>query len=446
MRRALLIAALLVLVAPAPAHAGALIDRAVAGPAERQRLRRPGRRSDAHRRPGRRAARPDRRASAPARCTSSSRRGRSRTRQAATAAGALREIGNTLDQRGTYVIVAGRNIRALASADVMPTGEAGELADGGDRGARRGDLDAILLDLTDRVGAERNGGGDDGGGVPRRGDRARRRGRRRRRCAAALAPPTAGARGGGVRGRAPQRARRPGRARRRHPRARPRRRDAGHRSGRPLRLRARRPALHRGGRALGGGAAARAISRRSAEALEEGRWAMASAKARMAGEEPPERRPPCFFDPRHGPSTRDVLWSPPYGQPREVPACEADALRVEQGEEPAPREIEWGGRRVPYWQAGAAYAPYAGGYFGGFGGGLLPGILIGSHARRHAGPVLRRQLGGRGLRRRRLRRWDGRRLRRRRRLRGRRGLRRRRRLLAGVTRVTVLATRAYDMR
>ncbi len=114
------------------------------------------------------------------------------------------------------------------------------------------------------------------------------------------------------------------------------------------------------------------------EALEEGRWAMASAKARMDGEEPPERRPPCFFDPRHGPSTRDVLWSPPYGQPREVPACEADALRVEQGDEPAPREIEWGGRRVPYWQAGAAYAPYAGGYFGGFGGGLLPGILIGS--------------------------------------------------------------------
>ena len=105
---------------------------------------------------------------------------------------------------------------------------------------------------------------------------------------------------------------------------------------------------------------------------------MASAKARMAGEEPPERRPPCFFDPRHGPSTRDVLWSPPYGQPREVPACEADALRVEQGEEPEPREIEWGGRRVPYWQAGPAYAPYAGGYFGGFGGGLLPGILIGS--------------------------------------------------------------------
>jgi hypothetical protein len=36
------------------------------------------------------------------------------------------------------------------------------------------------------------------------------------------------------------------------------------------------------------------------QALEEARWAMSSARARMNGEQPPERRPPCFFDPRHG--------------------------------------------------------------------------------------------------------------------------------------------------
>jgi hypothetical protein len=113
-------------------------------------------------------------------------------------------------------------------------------------------------------------------------------------------------------------------------------------------------------------------------ALEEGRWAMASAKARFAGETPPERRPPCFFDPRHGPSTRDVMWSPPYGEERPVPACEADALRIEEGLDPHTREVEWAGQRVPYWQAGGAYAPFAGGFFGGFGGGLLPGLLIGS--------------------------------------------------------------------
>ena len=117
-----------------------------------------------------------------------------------------------------------------------------------------------------------------------------------------------------------------------------------------------------------------------AQTLEEGRYAMESAKARLAGHEPPEHRPPCFFDPRHGPSTRDVEWTPQFGAPRLVPACEADALRVEAGEDPHAREIELaGGGRVPYWQAPAYYGPYAGGFFGGWGGGtLLTGFLAGS--------------------------------------------------------------------
>ncbi|MBX5443128.1 MAG: hypothetical protein IRZ32_16570 [Solirubrobacteraceae bacterium] len=62
-----------------------------------------------------------------------------------------------------------------------------------------------------------------------------------------------------------------------------------------------------------------------AQTLEEGRYAMEAAKARLAGHEPPEHRPPCFFDPRHGPSSRDVEWAPEHGTPRLVPACEADA-------------------------------------------------------------------------------------------------------------------------
>jgi hypothetical protein len=115
----------------------------------------------------------------------------------------------------------------------------------------------------------------------------------------------------------------------------------------------------------------------AAEALEEGRYAMTSAKARLAGHRPPERRPPCFFDPTHGPSARDVLWAPPGGAPRPVPACEADAQRVERGEDPQARELVLGGRRVPYWEAGPAYAPFYGGFFGGF-GGFLPGLLLGS--------------------------------------------------------------------
>ena len=112
-------------------------------------------------------------------------------------------------------------------------------------------------------------------------------------------------------------------------------------------------------------------------ALEEGRYAMESAKARLAGREPPDRRPPCFFDPRHGPSVADVEWAPPGGAPRPVPACAADAQAVERGLEPASREVLVGGERVPYWAAPPVFAPWAGGYFGAF-GGLFPGILIGS--------------------------------------------------------------------
>jgi hypothetical protein len=110
-------------------------------------------------------------------------------------------------------------------------------------------------------------------------------------------------------------------------------------------------------------------------ALAEARFEMETAKALLAGRPPPEQRPPCFFDPRHGPSRRDVSWESPYGGWTRVPACERDALRVEAGEEPDVREVEVGGRRRPYWDAPAYYGPWAGGFYG---GGLLPGLLIGS--------------------------------------------------------------------
>jgi hypothetical protein len=111
-------------------------------------------------------------------------------------------------------------------------------------------------------------------------------------------------------------------------------------------------------------------------ALEEGRFAMASAKARLEGREPPEHRRPCFFDPRHGPSEKDVLWAPPGGALREVPACSVDARRVEQGEDPMVREITVAGGRRPYWDAPPHYGGWAGGYYGGF--GLFEGMLLGS--------------------------------------------------------------------
>jgi len=110
-------------------------------------------------------------------------------------------------------------------------------------------------------------------------------------------------------------------------------------------------------------------------ALEEGRWAMTSARARLDGEEPPERRSPCFFDPRHGPSAREVEWAPPGGEPRMVPACEADAQRVDRGEDPQSREVTVGGERVPYWSAGPMYAPFMGGFYG---AGIFPALAVGT--------------------------------------------------------------------
>ncbi|AEW95575.1 MULTISPECIES: hypothetical protein [Streptomycetaceae] len=111
------------------------------------------------------------------------------------------------------------------------------------------------------------------------------------------------------------------------------------------------------------------------EALEDGRFSLATLAARRNGTPLPERRVPCFFDPRHGPSVADVQWAPPGGVPRTVPACAADAARLADGHEPMTRTVQTATGPQPYWDAGPAYAPWAGGYFG---GGLLPGLLVGT--------------------------------------------------------------------
>lgn len=114
--------------------------------------------------------------------------------------------------------------------------------------------------------------------------------------------------------------------------------------------------------------------------LDDGRYAIACVRARVSGESLPTRRPPCFFDPRHGLSVADVDYAPAGGAPRSVPACALDAERVRVGADPDVRTVMTGSRRVPYWQGGPAYAPYAAGYFAaGAGMSLLfGGLLIGS--------------------------------------------------------------------
>ncbi|MFI5984761.1 hypothetical protein ACIBEA_28295 [Streptomyces sp. NPDC051555] len=129
------------------------------------------------------------------------------------------------------------------------------------------------------------------------------------------------------------------------------------------------------------------------QALEDGRYALASLDARRQGRPVPERRAPCFFDPRHGPSTEDADWAPAGGAPRTVPVCAADAVRLRDGQDPAVRTVDTEHGPRPYYDAGPAYGPWAGGYFG---GGMLPGLLMGTMlgSMMMSGPAYASDMGG----------------------------------------------------
>jgi hypothetical protein len=99
------------------------------------------------------------------------------------------------------------------------------------------------------------------------------------------------------------------------------------------------------------------------DTLSTGRYALACVTARLDGRPIPELRRPCFFNPQHGPSARNVLYTPAGRGSRTVPACAQDAARIAAGERPDVRTVKIGGRSVPYWEAGAAFLPYGQGYF-----------------------------------------------------------------------------------
>jgi hypothetical protein len=117
-------------------------------------------------------------------------------------------------------------------------------------------------------------------------------------------------------------------------------------------------------------------------AIAEGQYHLACADACAGGRPRPERRPSCFFDPRHGMSVRDVYWTPSSGGAgRTVPACSACAHQADQGIEPEMRNVEVNGAPVSYVNAGFAPA-YWGGF--GFGPGLFTGFLLGQALAPHA--------------------------------------------------------------
>lgn len=86
--------------------------------------------------------------------------------------------------------------------------------------------------------------------------------------------------------------------------------------------------------------------------LQDARYHRAAVLALQAGEPLPARREPCFFDPRHGPSVRDLQWSPPSGVERTVSVCASDARRLEGGAAPEVRMVRVGDRHVPVHEAG----------------------------------------------------------------------------------------------
>lgn len=92
------------------------------------------------------------------------------------------------------------------------------------------------------------------------------------------------------------------------------------------------------------------------QVVADARYHRAAVVALLSGGPLPERRDPCFFDPRHGPSMQDVQWAPPSGVVRTVPVCAADARRLAGGEPPQVRMVRVGDRYVPSHEAGGIRA------------------------------------------------------------------------------------------
>jgi hypothetical protein len=112
-------------------------------------------------------------------------------------------------------------------------------------------------------------------------------------------------------------------------------------------------------------------------ALEAGRYYMTMARARFEGREVPQRRPPCFFDTRHGPSVDDVGWIPTSGPSRPVPACDTCMRSIANGTEPVARQVLSAGRRMPFYEAPPHFESWFAGYFGGAAASLVDGFALG---------------------------------------------------------------------
>jgi hypothetical protein len=114
------------------------------------------------------------------------------------------------------------------------------------------------------------------------------------------------------------------------------------------------------------------------KSLDDGRFALAKLDARREGRELPSRRPPCFFDQRHGLSVADAQWAPPGGAMRDVPVCAACDARIKDGLDPQARLVPTAAGDRPYYEAGPEYAPWARGWYAGSGAYMMSNVLMGT--------------------------------------------------------------------
>ncbi len=111
--------------------------------------------------------------------------------------------------------------------------------------------------------------------------------------------------------------------------------------------------------------------------IDDGRFALARLEARRTGAALPNRRPPCFFDQRHGLSLEDRLWAPADGAARDVPVCAACAARIDDGQNPAVRMVETPQGQQPYYNAGPEYGPWARGWYAASGLHVMNNVMLG---------------------------------------------------------------------
>ncbi|TCO48661.1 hypothetical protein EV646_104483 [Kribbella antiqua] len=97
--------------------------------------------------------------------------------------------------------------------------------------------------------------------------------------------------------------------------------------------------------------------------LGSARYGLLCLDAVRAGKPMPEPTAPCFFDPRHGPSTASADWQPEQGSVRKVDVCAACAARDAAGEKPEVRMVKRWDRPRPYWTLGEDLAAYIEGYW-----------------------------------------------------------------------------------